>query len=78
MGETIIERIIEGIADAKGVKPENLDIMLDDHVSADAIVALDSHPSDSWRLQFETPKHVVEVSGNETVRIDGRKYEYSN
>lgn len=78
MGETIVERIIEGIADAKDVKPENLDMMFDNHVSADAIVALDSHPSDSWRLQFETPKHVVEVSGNETVRIDGRKYEYSN
>jgi hypothetical protein len=60
------------------MRPENLDMMLDKHVSADAIVALDSHPSDSWRLQFETPKHVVEVSGNETVRIDGRKYEYSN
>ncbi len=78
MDETIVEKIIRAIADAKDEKPKNLDMMLDKHVSADAIVALDSHPSNSWRLQFETPKHVVEVSGNQTVRIDGQKYEYSN
>lgn len=71
MDEPVVERVIEGIADVKDVKPENLGIALDNHVSADAIVALDSHPSDSWRLQFETREHVVEVSGNGTVVIDG-------
>ncbi|MDB9234899.1 HalOD1 output domain-containing protein [Halorubrum ezzemoulense] len=71
MGRTVVEKIIEGIADAKGVEPENLNIMLENYVSTDAIRALKSHQGDSWRLQFETPKHVVEVAGNETLLIDG-------
>ncbi|TKX84411.1 hypothetical protein EXE43_19065 [Halorubrum sp. SS5] len=71
MGKTVVEKIIEGIADAKGVDPEDLNIMLENYVSIDAIRALNIHRGNSWRLQFETPKHVVEVTGNETVLIDG-------
>ena len=44
--------------------------MLESYVSTDAITALTNHKSNSWRLQFETPRHVVEVTGNETVFID--------
>jgi len=44
--------------------------MLESYVSTDAITALTNHKSNSCRLQFETPRHVVEVTGNETVFID--------
>jgi hypothetical protein len=70
MDKTVVEKITEGIADAKDVKTENLHIMLENYVSTDAITALANHKSNSWRLQFETPNHVIEVTGNETVFVD--------
>lgn len=71
MSGGLIERTIDGIADAKGVDPESLDVALHHHVSTDAIRKLAAHGSDSWRLRFETPDHVVEVTGNGTVVVDG-------
>ena len=40
MGRTLVEKIIEGIADAKGVEPGKLNIMLENYVSTDAIRVL--------------------------------------
>lgn len=71
MSRGIIERVTDGIADAKGVNPESLDVALHHHVSTDAIRKLAAHGSDSWRLQFETPEHVIEVNGNDVVLVDG-------
>jgi hypothetical protein len=73
MNPTILEEIIGAIADAEGTEPENLDITLQNHVSTDAIQNLVHHRSDSWRLQFETPNHVVEVTGNESILVDGEQ-----
>lgn len=73
VSEDTIEKLINGIAVAKGVEPESLDVALQNQVSTDAIRKLANHESDSWRLQFETPQHVVEVTGNDTVLVDGKK-----
>lgn len=71
-GDTVT-KIINGLADAKGVAPESLDVALQEQVSIDAIRQLANHESDSWRLQFETPQHVVEVTGEDTVLVDGEE-----
>jgi hypothetical protein len=71
--QTITEQIVEDIADQEGVKPENLSSPLEDHIPTDAIRTLANHHSSSWRLQFETQKHVVEVTGNERILIDGER-----
>jgi hypothetical protein len=42
-------------------------------VSTDAIRASVNHGSDSWRLQFETPNHVVEATGTGTIFVDGEQ-----
>ena len=49
----------------------NLDISLQRHVSTDAIQDLVNHESNAWRLQFETPNHVVEITGNDKIIVDG-------
>jgi len=67
------EQIIRAIAEAESVPPDELDFSLENYVSTDAIRDLVRHDSDSWRLQFETPNHVVEISGNDQILVDGER-----
>ena len=72
MKQTLPEQIIGKIAAEENVEPENLEFQLQRYVSTDAIQDLANHRNDAWRLQFETPNHVVEIAGNGTVLIDGQ------
>ena len=71
MEQTILDQIIGGIADIEGVDPMDLDMSLQRYISTDAIEDLVNHESNSWRLQFETPNHVVEVTGADKILVDG-------
>ncbi|SFR49478.1 MULTISPECIES: HalOD1 output domain-containing protein [Halorubrum] len=71
MTADLTEKIARALADVKSVDPEELDVSLENHVSTDAVRNLASHDSDSWRLQFETPDHVVEVTGTGRILVDG-------
>ncbi|MUW13731.1 hypothetical protein GJ633_02960 [Halorubrum sp. CBA1125] len=71
MEQTILDQISEGIADVEGIDPVDLDISLQRYISTDAIQDLVNHESNAWRLQFETPNHVVEVTGADKILIDG-------
>jgi len=66
----ITQSLIEAIADAKGKEPDDLEFVLEDHVSTDAIQGLDDHASESWTLQFELPNHTVQVGGDGTILVD--------
>lgn len=74
MGRTVLKRVIDGIADAEGTSPATLDLAIQRYVSTKAIRALVAHDSNAWRLQFETPSHVVVVTGNDEILVDGQKY----
>jgi hypothetical protein len=71
--EVVIEQLVGAIADVEESDPESLDISVHDYVSTDAIRNLVAHESDAWRLQFETQNHVVEVTGNNIVLVDGQR-----
>ena len=71
MDQTVLNQIIGAIAGEEGVDPMKLDISLQRHVATDAIQDLVNHESNAWRLQFETPNHVVEVTGNDKIIVDG-------
>lgn len=71
MGQTPPEQIVRAIADFKSVEPDRLQIRLEDYVATDAIRDLVRHDSDSWRLQFETQEHVVQITGNDQIIVDG-------
>ncbi|GAA0534685.1 HalOD1 output domain-containing protein [Halorubrum ejinorense] len=73
MTQALIEEVARALADVESVEPHELDVSIEDHVSTDAIRDLVSHDSDSWRLRFETPNHVVEVTGTEQILVDGEQ-----
>lgn len=73
MEATIMEQIVNGITDVEGIEPEELDFSIHHYVSTDAIRLLVGHESDSWRLQFETRSHVVELTGNDDILVDGEE-----
>jgi hypothetical protein len=67
----VIMAIVEAIAEVEETDPENLDICLHRNISTDAIQELVTHESNAWRLQFETENHIVEVTGNNNILVDG-------
>ncbi|MEF8915889.1 HalOD1 output domain-containing protein [Natronomonas sp.] len=67
---TLIHSLIEAIADAEDKEPDELEIVLEDHIATEAIQQLNDHESDSWTLQFELPKHTVQVGGDGTILVD--------
>lgn len=71
MVTAVIEEILGAIADAEGTEPRDLDIALHNWVSTDAIAHLEAHDSAAWKLVFEIPDHVVTVTGDETILVDG-------
>lgn len=71
MQSQFTDQIIERIAERENKKPDELDIIIHNHIPMDAVETLMRHDSNSWRLQFETESHVIEVAGNGTILIDG-------
>jgi hypothetical protein len=69
----VIEQLTGAIAEIEETTPEQLNISLQNHVSTDAIQDLVVHDSDAWRLQFETQRHVVEITGNNIILVDGQQ-----
>jgi hypothetical protein len=73
MKDRVLHRISREIGEGQDIDPADLDEPLERFVPTDAIRDLVAHESNSWRLQFETEAHVVEVMGNNTVLVDGEK-----
>ena len=72
MYDSLTSSIIESIADHKDIDPDELDIVLADHIDPDAVEQLARHSNSTWRLQFELPKHNVTVKSDGGVLIDGQ------
>ncbi|WP_254838980.1 HalOD1 output domain-containing protein [Natronomonas marina] len=70
MGDAVLGKIIQAIAEAEGREADDLAVVLQDHVDTDAIRLLAAHPSDSWTLQFELPDHTVRVTGDDEIFVD--------
>lgn len=73
MVPSIISEITEGIADAKGIEPDKLDLSLYEYIDPDAIQQLASHETASWTLSFELPDHNVTVTSDGLVLVDGSR-----
>jgi hypothetical protein len=71
MGGIVIMGIVEAIAEVEETVSEDLDMCLHRNISTDAIQELVTHESNAWRLQFETENHIVEVTGNNKILVDG-------
>lgn len=73
MPESLPSDIVRTIADAKGVKPNELDLVLADHINPDALNQLAKHENSAWTLTFELPEHEVTVMGQGGVLIDSHQ-----
>jgi lipopolysaccharide export system protein LptA len=71
--QSVIEQVTEAIADVEETDRNSLNISLYNHISTDAIQDLVTHQSNAWRLQFETQNHVVEITGNDVILVDGQQ-----
>lgn len=72
--EPLSSTVVRAVADAEDVDPSELGFRLNEEVDADALDALQSHAGTDWTLEVEIHGHEVEVGGDGTVQVDGRKY----
>lgn len=72
MSEISTWKVIEAIADSKGIEPDDLDVTLTDHIDLDAIEKLANHNDSTWELEFELPTQIVTVKSNGKILVDDR------
>ena len=70
MKDARLVQIVEGIAEAKEVDPEELDMRLHDHIDTDAIRRLESRDTGPWTLSFELDELEVTVGSDGRVVVD--------
>ncbi|WP_225332795.1 HalOD1 output domain-containing protein [Halomicrobium urmianum] len=67
--DTVVQRVIEALAEADGVDPLELDRPLYEAIETDALEALAEHDGE-WALQFTVDGHVVAVDGGDEVTVE--------
>jgi hypothetical protein len=68
--KNILSNIIQTIADAKGVDPQKLDLILDDYIEIDAVVQMINAGKQAWRLVFAIPEYTVTIWGDGSVIVE--------
>lgn len=66
-------RVVESLADAKGIDPDDLELELARYVDLGALDDLYRHDGDSWCITFETCEHRVTVAGDGSVAVTDRE-----
>lgn len=72
MTDIHISKILEAIADSKGVESDELEFVLADHLDFDAVELLAKHGNSTWRLEFELPDHIVTVTSEGEILVDNQ------
>jgi len=66
---TVVQRVIEALAEAEGIDPLELDPPLYEAIETDALESLAGHDGE-WALQFTVDGHVVAVDGGEEITVE--------
>ncbi|WP_226011593.1 HalOD1 output domain-containing protein [Halomicrobium salinisoli] len=70
MGDaTVTQRVIDALAEAEGVEPQELDPPLYEAIETDALELLAGHDGE-WYLQFTVGDCVVAVDGGDEVTVE--------
>jgi len=64
--------VVEAVADAEGVDPVDLDVVVGEHVDLDALSQLANHDGTAWTFTFELHAYEVTVTDDGTVLVDDR------
>jgi len=70
MMEHIETEIVRAVADAKGVKPIELDYALYEYIDIEAIRRLADHENSSWTVSFELPEHDVIITSDGAIEVN--------
>lgn len=70
-GKAVSVAIVNAVADANGVEPLELDIVLEEYIDVESVRQLMAHESSNWTLSFELPENTVTITGNGYIRVDG-------
>lgn len=71
VGQVLISEIIEAVADSEGSEPEELAVVLGDHIDLDAVNQFAERSNSPWTLGFELPEHSVTVTSDGIILVDG-------
>jgi hypothetical protein len=66
-----VTEVVEAIAEAEGIEPQELEYSLYQYVDPEAIEGLVEMDDTEWELTFSVPDHEVTVSSNGGIRVDG-------
>ena len=69
MGWSPIVDITNALAEKRGTSPEELEIVLEEHIETDAIDLLAKRSATTWKLTFELPGYEVTVTSDNTVDV---------
>lgn len=70
MEEGVAIAVIEAVADAEQVQPEELDPLYE-YMEPSVLSALASRDDASWKLSFEVEDHEVKVTSEGSLFVDG-------
>lgn len=70
-GQTTTIAIVRALARAEGVEVNELTYSLHEYVATEAITTLVESGHESWELTFEVPGHVVTLTGDGVIKVDG-------
>lgn len=71
--DDVLLSVVEGIAEAEGVEPHDLEYALHDHVYTEALRGLVEGGYDDWELSFGVPGHEVTLRADDGVYVDGER-----
>lgn len=70
MRRDIESKILRSLADEEGVEPEELDIVLYDHIDLEAVADLMTNGTSDWTLSFEMLSYIVTVDSDGSVLVE--------
>jgi len=69
---SIETKVVYAIADAEGVEPEELDMVLYDYVDLESIADLVDDDTTAWTFSFEILSYVVTVDSDGSVLVESQ------
>lgn len=73
MDDRVLVGVAKAIAEVEEVAPSELDRALENFIDMDSLEGLAGHESNSWAVSFETPDHLVTVTGSGWVLVDNER-----
>jgi hypothetical protein len=73
MDRSLVVEIVNTVAEAKGVNPQELGYSLEEHVDTEALQLLADNSSSTWKLTFTLPAYEVTVTSEGVVRVEERQ-----